>query len=55
MKVQALKTKVLNAATGALLDTAIATFIATLTEEQLIRVHFAVDGGNYVALLTYTE
>lgn len=54
MKLNTLKTKTLNAASPALLDTAIETFVRTLTEAVFLSVDYCESGGNYSVFITYT-
>lgn len=61
MKVSQLLTKTIKAATPAALDTDFATFVQTLTEEQLVGVHFSFRGPDaatteaYVVVIVYTQ
>ena len=58
MKLALLKTKTLNAASPAALDTAIAAYVQGLATGEREATFLAIDyhesGGNYSVLITYT-
>lgn len=58
MKLNQIRTKTINAATAAALDTAITTWLqglsATESESTFLDIDYCESGGNYSALITYT-
>lgn len=56
MKLGMMRVKVLEAATAAALETAVATWLATLTEEKVVVMLYQVpDSSHYSVLIAYTE
>jgi hypothetical protein len=55
MKASIVVTKTIEAATPAALDTAVAAFVQTLREEQLVATHHSYIAGSYVFVLVYTR
>jgi hypothetical protein len=56
MKLQIVRVRVLDAATAALLEAAVNTFLATISQREFVSAHYAVIAGPvYSAMITYTE
>lgn len=55
LKVRQIVTKTIEAATAAALDTAVATYVRGLAEEDLIATHFNHISGSYVCCIVHTS
>ncbi|HTJ62148.1 MAG TPA: hypothetical protein VL333_13235 [Candidatus Saccharimonadales bacterium] len=55
MKLSQIKTKTIQAANAAALDTAITAFIETQTEATFLDLQYIVDGGSYSVIIVYTN
>lgn len=54
MKLNQIRTKTINAASAAALDTAITTWVQAQGEATFLDIDYCESGGNYSALITYT-
>ena len=54
-KLATVRMKVVEANSASALEAAFATWRATLTEEQLVGVEYAVSGSKHAALILYSE
>ena len=55
MKLNQLKTKTIQGANPAALDTAIATFLTSIGEATFVDLQYIVDGGSYSVIIVYTN
>jgi hypothetical protein len=55
MKLNQIRTKTLNAASAAALDTAIETWVQAQGEATFLSIDFQESAGNYSVLITYTS